>query len=246
MISAFPFLSDTAMILAAGFGKRMQPLTLETPKPLLKIGGKTMLDRALDALVAFGVKHVIVNGHYLADQIKQHLALRKDVEIFFSYESEILETGGGVRNVRDRLGEKPFFLLGGDMPWMEGPNEPALTRLAKGWDSERMDELLLLYPTAKARGFGPNGDFMLEADGRVWRKGSTLPRSHVFSSVQIVRPSLYDQIEKSYFSNNEIFDLAEERGRLYGLEHDGTLFHVGTPQDLEEANRLLASGEGWG
>lgn len=241
----FSFLSDTAMVLAAGFGKRMQPLTLETPKPLLEVGGRAMIDIALDHLVRAGIKRAVVNTHYLGWRIESHLAIRKDIEIVFSEENEILDTGGGIKYARKYFGDKPLFVLGGDMPLMDGA-VPALTRLADFWDPAKMDALLLLYPTAKARGFGPDGDFVFETNGQIWRKNATAPRPVVFISAMIVKPQLYDEIPDRIFSNNRIFDIAESRGRLSGLMHDGTCYHVGKPDDLIEANRLLLSGEGWG
>jgi len=233
------------MVLAAGFGKRMQPLTLDVPKPLLEINGRAMIDIAIDHLVKAGVKRVVVNTHYLGWRIESHLASRRDVEILFSQESEILDTGGGMKNARRYFGDKPVFALGADMPWFDG-GQPALDRMAAYWDPARMDVLLLLYPRDKARGFGPAGDFVMEADGRLWRKEAPKPRPTVFISAQIVKPQLYDEIPDRVFSNNRIFDIAETRGRLYGLLHDGTCYHVGRPEDLAEANRLLATGEGWG
>lgn len=238
-------LSDTAMVLAAGFGKRMQPLTLEVPKPLLDVGGRAMIDIVLDHLVAVGRKRAVVNTHYLGWRIESHLAMRKDIEIIFSQEDEILDTGGGVKYARRYFGEKPVFVLGGDMPWFDG-EVPALQRLADFWDGGKMDVLLLLYPTNKARGFGPDGDFVLEESGQIWRKNAPAPRPAVYISAMIVKPQLYDQIPDRIFSNNRIFDIAESRGRLFGLIHDGTCYHVGRPEDLVEANRLLQSGEGWG
>ena len=241
----FSFLSDTAMVLAAGFGVRMRPLTLEKPKPLLEVGGRTMLDSAIDHLVQAGLRRVIVNTHYLADKIEEHLAKRTDIEIIISHEAQILDTGGGMKNARAFFGDKPFFALGGDMPFIDA-GIPALTRMARAWDHHRMDHLLLLSRLEKAHGFGPDGDFMMEHDGRVWRKDAPKPRDYVWLSAQIVKPQLYDEMVETVFSNNKLFDLGEERGRLFGIEHDGTCFHVGTPEDLIEANRLLASKEGWG
>ncbi|MDD3181961.1 MAG: nucleotidyltransferase family protein [Alphaproteobacteria bacterium] len=242
---SLPFLSETAMILAAGFGMRMRPLTLDKPKPLLVVAGHTMLDRALDHLVRVGVKRVVVNTHYLGDCLREHLSRRKDVEIILSPEDAVLDTGGGTQKARPHFGDKPFILLGGDMPILDGC-EPALARLARMWEPERMDQLLLLSPREKARGFGPNGDFMLRGDGSLWRKGAPIPREYVFISAQIVKPQLYDEIDEVVFSNNKIFDLCEARGRLFGLVHDGSCFHVGTPEDLAEANALFDSGKGWG
>lgn len=237
--------SPVGMVLAAGFGTRMRPLTDNTPKPLLQVGGRAMLDHALDHLARFGIKRAVVNAHYLADQIAAHVAQRTDMEIILSHEKEILDTGGGMKNARVHFGDKPLFALGGDMPFMDSA-VPALQRMAQAWNPAIMDQLLLLYPTAKAKGFGPNGDFMLHEDGRVWRQDAPAPRDYVWLSAQIVKPQLYDEIGEAVFSNNSLFDASERRGRLYGIVHDGTCFHVGTPQDLAEANRLLQSGVGWG
>ncbi len=242
---AFPFLSGTAMVLAAGFGMRMRPLTLDKPKPLLKVGGRAMLDRALDHLAKVGVRRVVVNAHYLGNQIRDHVAPRRDVEIILSPEDEILDTGGGVKKARAHFGDKPFFLLGGDMPYFDGTGEKALARLAQAWDAQTMDILMLVAPCGKARGFGDKGDFMMREDGGLWREGAAQPRDVVFLSAMILKPQLYDTITETVFSNNKLFDEAEKRGTLFGLVHDGTCFHVGTPQDLAEANALLASGKGW-
>lgn len=238
-------LSDTAMILAAGFGTRMRPLTLNVPKPLLKVGGRTMLDAALDHLKAAGVEHVVVNSHYLGDQVEAHLAARTDMKLIASPEVAILDTGGGVKNALPHFGGKPFFVLSGDLPWQDGAH-PALLRMAEAWDETRMDLLLLLMPTQKAKGFETKGDFFMDEVGRVWRAGTAPPRPYVWISAMIVSPALYDEIAETTFSNNKIFDMAEARRRLFGLEHDGTCFHVGTPEDLAEANRLLENGQGWG
>ena len=239
-----PDLSSTAMILAAGLGLRMRPLTNETPKPLLEVGGRTMLDRALDALAAAGIERAVVNTFYLAEKIEAHLAARKDIEIIISRETELLDTGGGIKNALRHFGGLPFFALNADLPWTEGP-VPALRRMRQTWNPDTMDALLLLMPLARARGFGPDGDFMLEADGRVRRRNIAPPRSHVMLSAQIVKPELYDAVGLHVFSNNLIWDRAEQAGRLYGIEHDGACYHVGTPEDLQTANRLLAEGKGW-
>ncbi len=238
-------LSDTAMILAAGFGTRLRPLTLEKPKPLFQVGGRAMLDIALDHLKKAGIGRVVVNAHYLSGQIATHLDARPDMELILSFEPEILDSGGGVKNARAQFGDKPFFVLNADLPWLDGA-APTLSRLADCWDDAKMDLLLLLYPTSRARGFGSGGDFALEPDGRAHRKGLAPPFPYVFISAMIVRPQLYDAISKRVFSNNEVFDLAEERERLYGLVHDGSCYQISCPEDLAEANRLLEAGAGWG
>lgn len=245
MTTAFPFLSDTGMVLAAGFGKRMQPLTLNAPKPLLKVGGRAMLDLAIDHLRRAQITRVVVNAHYLADQLATHCDSVKDIALIVSREDEILETGGGIKKALTHFSGKPFFSLAGDMPMTEGA-APVLVRLAQAWDTKTMDVLLLVMPYDKARGFSSRGDFMMRADGSLARTGvAKAMRDVVFISAMLVNPALYDEVSEAHFSNNVIFDIAESRGRLFGLVHDGACYHVGTPQDLAEANRLLETGAGW-
>ncbi|MGE3622817.1 MAG: nucleotidyltransferase family protein [Bdellovibrionales bacterium] len=232
----------TAMILAAGLGLRMRPLTLETPKPLLEVGGRTMLDHAIDKLRDAGVSRVVVNTYHLADKIENHLAKRKDIEIVISRESELLDTGGGIKKARGYF-DAPFFALNADLPWMDG-TVPGLKRMADTWDATAMDALLLLMPTTRARGFEAKGDFALE-NGRVWRKDVLPPRPYVWISAQILKPELFDRIPGKAFSNNLVWDDAEARDKLRGLVHEGTCYHVGTPEDIAKANELLASGKGW-
>lgn len=237
--------SPTAMVLAAGLGVRMHPLTLQKPKPLLEVGGRTMLDLALDKLVAAGIKRAVVNTFYLAEQIEAHLKRRYDVEIVISRETELLDTGGGIKNALHHFGNQPFFALNADLPWTDG-RIPALTRMKEAWDPQKMDALLLLMPTKKVRGFADTGDFAMDADGRVYRQNVPAPRPYVWISAQILKPQLYEAEQGlKKFSNNVIWNHAEIMHTLYGLEHDGACYHVGTPGDLEKANALLTSGKGW-
>jgi len=237
--------SETAMVLAAGLGTRMRPMTLEKPKPLQEIGGRTMLDHALDKLVAIGIRYVVVNTFYLADQIENHLRRRTDITVHISREDALLDTGGGVKKALPYFEGKPFFCLNADLPWLDGPT-PSLSRMETVWDAHQMEALLLLMPTLKARGFTERGDFWMNNDGRVWRQASPLPRPFVWISAQILTPKLFENLDKQSFSNNEIWDQAELHQKLYGLEHNGTCYHVGTPEDWVKANALLASGQGWG
>ncbi|MBI1273507.1 MAG: NTP transferase domain-containing protein [Alphaproteobacteria bacterium] len=243
-----PFIPHTAMVLAAGIGTRMRPLTLATPKPLLRAGPRTMLDRAIDKLKAVGVVRVVVNISYLADQIEAHLAARHDIKIVLSREATPLETGGGIKHALAWLGEEPVFVVNADLPW-EDPREDrdaaALEKLVQAWDPAAMDVLLLVKEREKARGFGTKGDFALFEDGRLARAGLPQPLPYVFISAMIVKPELYRTVQDKAFSNNVIFDAAETAGRLYGVVHEGGCYHIGTPEDLAEANRLLESGEGW-
>ena len=237
-------ISDTGMVLAAGFGKRMRPLTLQKPKPLFEVGGRTMLDHALDKLVRFGTKRAVVNVHYLPDQIIDHLASRKDIEIIISDEAELLDTGGGIKKAISYFDNKPFFSLNADLPWMDG-SMPSLSRMAKAWDSKKMDALLLLMPTNRARGFSIKGDFEKASDGHIGRKNLPPPLPFVWISAQIIKPQLYVAQKDKIFSNNVIWNEIEERRMLHGIEHDFTCYHVGTPEDLVKANELLLSGQGW-
>ncbi len=243
-------ISDTAMVLAAGMGMRMRPLSLTRPKPLLEVGGKAMLDHAIDRLKEVGARRVVVNAFWLAEQIEAHSAKRGDIKIAVSQETELLDTGGGVKNALALLdvGDRPFFVLNSDLPWFDAPSPalPSLRRMAEAWDPERMDALLLVMPIGKALGFSGKGDFMQEKDGRLWRKDAPFPRSHVFVSAQIVKPELF-RAEKygKVFSSNAIWNDLEAAGRLYGVSHEGSCYHVGTPEDLVKANSSLESGRGW-
>ena len=237
-------LSSTAMVLAAGLGTRMRPMTLTKPKPLQIVGGKTMLDHALDKLVGAGIKRAMVNCFYLADQIEAHLKTRTDIEIIISREVELLDTGGGILKALPHFGGKPFFALNADLPWLDGP-VPSLIRMQKAWNATHMDALLLLMRTDKARGFIATGDFAMDQTGRVWRKDVQPPRPFVWISAQILKPELFADPPGKIFSNNHVWNLAEANNRLSGIEHDGTCYHVGTPEDWRIANDLLASGKGW-
>ncbi len=238
-------LSPTAMILAAGLGTRMRPLTLTKPKPLQTIGGRTMLDLALDKLVGAGIQRVVVNTHYLAEQIEQHLQSRKDIEIIISREDILLETGGGIAKALPYFDHKPFLALNADLPWIDDAT-PSLTRMQEKWNPEIMDALLLLMRAEKARGFKAKGGFTMDSAGRVTRTSQTPPLTYVMISAQILKPEFYLNPPAPVFSNRDIWVRAESQNRLYGIEHDGTCFHVGTPEDWQQANDLLASGKGWG
>lgn len=244
MTVAFP---HTAFVLAAGLGTRMRPLTDECPKPLLKVGGKAMLDSVLDRLMDAGVKKAVVNAFYKREKIHEHLKhAQGNMQIIVSDEDALLDTGGGVKKALPHLGQDPIFVINADLPWTDGPHMPALQRMATQFDKEKMDALLLLMPLEKARGFsGAKGDFFMDDGGRLSRLHAPPPRPYVFISAQIVNPLLYNQVHEDIFSNNVIWDRAEKAGRLFGMIYDGTCFHVGTPPDLAEANRLLDEGKGW-
>jgi N-acetyl-alpha-D-muramate 1-phosphate uridylyltransferase len=227
-----------AMVLAAGLGLRMRPLTLTTPKPLLAVAGRTMLDRVLDHLDEVGVAHRVVNAHWLAASLHQHLAGRPGVSL--SDEPEVLETGGGVAKALPLLGDRPFYVCNADIVWEDGRCS-ALRRLAEAWDGERMDALLLMQPTATAFGYDGPGDFFLDDHGRARRRSGDEVSPLLFAGVQILHPRLFDGAPAGKFSLNVLFDKAAAAGRLYGLVHDGAWYHIGTPEALGDAEKLLAA-----
>lgn len=230
------------MVLAAGFGERMRPLTASMPKPLIPLAGRPLLDRVLDSLAAAGVREAVVNTHYLGDRIAAHLADhvegRAAPAVRLSPEAEILETGGGVQHALPLLGTSPFYAVNSDSVWIDGPT-PALARMARTWDPERMDALLLLFPTVTAVGYSGRGDFFMEPDGLLARRQETDVAPFVFTGVQILHPRLFDGMAPGKYSLNRVYDRALEAGRLFGLRHDGAWYHVGTPLELALAEASL-------
>jgi N-acetyl-alpha-D-muramate 1-phosphate uridylyltransferase len=225
---------DTAMVLAAGFGKRMRPLTDTIPKPLVKVGGKPLIQYAFDRLHDAGVKRAVVNGHYLADQIEQWGKTQvSPVAVFSDERDEILETGGGIVRALPLLGDKPFYVMNADCFWIDGA-VPALKRLAKQWDDEQMDCLLLLCHPTRTTGYDGNGDFAISADGRLTRA-----KSHAYIGGYIVHPRFFADAPKGSFSTNVLWDRAIATGRLYGIAHDGWWLHVGTVPAIANAEAKL-------
>ncbi len=231
-----------AMVLAAGLGLRMRPLTLERPKPLIPILGKPMLDHALDRLAEAGVESAVVNTHYKGEMIAAHLKSRARPAITLSPEERLLETGGGVRKALPLLGTDPVFVVNADILWLDGPS-PALRRLAHHWDPETMDALLLVMATTKAVGYEGRGDYHMDPLGRLARRAETEIAPFVFAGVQIVKPALFRDLPDGPVSTNRLWDRAQEAGRLHGLAHDGLWFHLGTPEALRESEALLARSD---
>lgn len=230
----------SAMVLAAGLGVRMRPLTLERPKPLLNLAGRTLLDHGLDRLAAAGVREAVVNAHYRAAMIATHLSARAaPPPTRLLLEPEPLETGGGVRNALPLLGDGPFFVINADIFWADGA-VPALQRLAERWDDSSMDALLLLVPVPAAIGYAGAGDYSIGPDDRLLRRRERPAAPYVYAGVQLVHPRLYDHAPSGAFSNLLVWDQAEAAGRLFGLLHDGAWYHIGTPAGLAEAERRLA------
>ncbi len=233
----------TAMVLAAGLGTRMRPLSDTVPKPLVQLGGEALIDRVLTRLTQAGVEKAIVNTHYLADQVESHLAGRKTPEIVISPErDELLDTGGGVKNALGLLGDGPFFIHNSDSVWVEGASA-SLQRMGEVWDPKQMDALLLVAPTAYAIGYQGGGDFAMAPDGLLRRRKENEVVPFVFAGVSIGRSSLFDDSPEGPFSLNLLWDRALEAGRLRGVRLEGVWMHVGAPQALAEAERLLARDE---
>ena len=229
-----------AMIMAAGLGTRMRPLTDTRPKPLVKVGGKALIDHAIDRLVAAGVKTIVVNLHYKAEMIKEHLAGRKDVELFFSDENDgLLGTGGGVAKAMQYFGEEPFFIHNSDTVWVEGYGA-ALERMKQYWNSEKMDALLLMAPMINSIGYEGVGDFMMDPAGHLTRVPPGRVSPFAFPGVQIVHPRMFENPPKGGFSTNVLWDRAIEKERLFGLRLEGVWIHVGTPRAVAEAEEFLA------
>lgn len=232
-----------AMVLAAGLGQRMRPITDTLPKPLVRIGGKAMLDHMLDRLAEAGVEEAVVNVHHLAGQVEAHLVDRTRPRITISDErAELLETGGGVRKALPLLGAAPFFHVNSDALWRE-TGRPAMKAMAAAWDPDRMDMLLLLADRETSLGFDGAGDFVLADDARVSRRGSAASAPHVYAGVAILKPELFADTPEGPFSLNLLFDRAIARGRLFGERLEGRWLHVGTPDAIAPAEAVFAAAQ---
>jgi MurNAc alpha-1-phosphate uridylyltransferase len=232
-----------AMVLAAGHGTRMRPLTMHTPKPLLTVNGRSLLDRALDRLAAAGVAQVAVNGHWLAPKIEAAARARRHPRCIYLHEERLLDTGGGIVNAlrAGAVGPGPFFTVNGDSLWLDGPT-PALHRLTRAFEPRAMDVMLLLVASPQVNGYQGRGDFVLEADGRLaWpQEGKVAP--FVFIGVQIMHPRLFEKFAGGAFGMHPVWAEAIDAGRAFGLRHDGGWFHLSTPADLAHAETTIAAG----
>ncbi|MEX2647966.1 MAG: nucleotidyltransferase family protein [Alphaproteobacteria bacterium] len=241
-----------AMVLAAGRGDRLRPLTDRVPKPLVTVGGRTVIDRLLDALDRAGVERAVVNTWHLADNIASALEQRTRPAIVISREVDLLDTGGGTFAALPHLGPAPFYVASAKMVWRDGPR-PALARLAEAWDDERMDALLLVQPMERALGFHGAGDFFLDADGlpspkrsrfgfaqagRIAWRGAAARAPYAYTSLQIVHPRLFRGAPAGAFSFRLPWDAAIVAGRAHGLVHDGAWCDVSTPEGLAEAEAV--------
>ena len=234
-----------AMLLAAGLGTRMKPLTDTRPKPLIEVAGRTLLDRVLDKLAAQGVTRAVVNVHYLADMIEAHLKSRTDIEIIISDErAEVLETGGGVIKALPLLGADPFFVVNTDVTWATA-NDDTFARMADVYDPNEMDALLLLAEMGATMGFRGPGDFFLGPDGQLMRRGDKPSAPYVFAGTHITRAELLRGYEAKPFSANTYWNAFGRAGRLFGTVMKPFWLHVGDPKGRDEAEaRLRAMGPG--
>jgi MurNAc alpha-1-phosphate uridylyltransferase len=229
-----------AMVLAAGLGHRMRPLTLSTPKPLIQVAGKAIIDHSFEALQVAGIEIAVVNVHYLPEQVEAWATRQKPPpRILISDErAELLDTGGGVAKALPLLGDEPFFVLNSDSFWIES-GEPALARMRKTWNGAIMDCLLLVCPLARCVGFDGHGDFSIDAEGMLVRKRADDAHSVVYIGCYLVHPRIFAGAATGAFSMNILWNKAIAAKRLYGLVHDGLWLHVGTPEAIPLAEAAL-------
>ena len=231
---------DTAMILAAGLGTRMRPLTDTLPKPLVALGGKALIDHVLDRLSDAGITDAVVNVHHHAGLLEQHLKLRTRPKIIISDERDaLLDTGGGAVRALWHFSGLPFLIHNSDSVWIEG-SASALARLLDAWDADRMDSLMLLAPSDASLGYSGRGDFDMSEDGAISRPSGGGAAPFVFAGVSVAHPRLFEGAPQGRFSLNTLWNAAIARRRLFGLRLDGLWMHVGDPQALEDAERALA------
>jgi MurNAc alpha-1-phosphate uridylyltransferase len=228
----------TAMILAAGLGTRMRPLTDSLPKPLLPLGGKPLIDYAIDRLIRVGVETIVVNGFWQADRLAEHFAGRTPPPRFvLQREDALLDTGGAVKAALPTLGPDPFFVVNGDTFWLDGPH-PALDRMARGFDDD-VDGVLLVHRTFQIHAETGFGDFAVDKWGMLRRRAEREIVPYLYAGLQIIRPSLLADAPDGPFSMNLAWDKAIAAGRLRAVVHDGIWFHLSTPADLSEAEEIL-------
>ena len=233
--------SDTAMVLAAGLGKRMRPLTASQPKPLVRVAGKPLVDHALDRLAEAGVARAVVNVHSLGDALEAHVLERAAPKVTISDEREqLLETGGGMVRAQGLLPD-PFFCINSDNIWLDGPRD-AFHDLSQAWDAERMDALLMLVPHCGAHNFRGKGDFHMDTRGRVTRRRSGRIAPFIFTGIQLVSHRMLRDAPEGPFSTNVLWDRAIEEGRLFGVAFTGQWFEVGTPAAIAPTEAALTEG----
>jgi MurNAc alpha-1-phosphate uridylyltransferase len=232
---------NRAIVLAAGLGTRMRPYNGHIPKPLVEIGGKSLIDYSLDRLADACVQRVVVNVHHLADALERHLASRQRPQIVISDErGALLGTGGGIAKALPQLGDGPFFLVNSDTIWLDGV-KPNFTRLAEAFDPQAMDALLLLAPTTDSIGYVGRGDFTMLPDGRLRRRGENEVVPFVYAGAAVLSPALFADAPTGAFPLTRLFDRAGAKDRLFGLRLEGVWMHVGTPEAVAAAEAALAA-----
>ena len=232
---------NRAIVLAAGLGTRMRPYNGHIPKPLVEIGGKSLIDYSLDRLADAGVESVVVNVHHLADILERHLAPRQRPHVVISDErGELLGTGGGIAKALPKLGDAPFFLVNSDTVWFDGVR-PNFTRMAEAFDPQTMDVLLLLAATTSSIGYSGRGDFAMLPDGRLRRRRENEVVPFVYAGAAVLSPALFADAPKGAFSLTVLFERAAENNRLFGLRLEGVWMHVGTPEAVAAAEAALAA-----
>jgi len=229
---------ESGMVLCAGLGTRMRPITDHLPKPLVPVAGRALLDHTLDRLALAKLARVVINLHYKGEMIRRHLQGRSDLAITFSEEPVLLDTGGGVLQALPELGEF-FYVVNADVFWLDGLI-PALTRLARGFAPERMDGLLLLARTSSAVGYEGPGDLFIDPLGALRRRGEREIAPHLFAGIQLLHRRLFEGLAPGTFSLNRLYDRALGEGRLEGIVHDGSWYHVGTPEGLAATEARLS------
>ena len=234
-------LPDSAMVLAAGLGKRMQSFSSDVPKPMVEVAGISLINRVLDKLNSAGIEKAVVNLHHKASMLEEHLTQRNTgPEIVISYEKDaLLETGGGVKNALPLLGNKPFYVINSDALWHDGASS-SLHALAKSWVDGQMDALLLLINTNKLDSYSGNGDFYMDDNGALSRPNDGIEKPYVFTGVQIINPAIFNEFEKGVFSLNAVYDKAALTGRLFGVAHSGMWHHVGSGDEVEIAEKFYS------
>lgn len=233
--------SDTAMVMAAGLGKRMRPLTASQPKPLVRVAGKPLVDHALDRLAENGVEKAVVNVHYLADALEAHVVERSSPKVLISDERDaLLETGGGMIKAQAKLPD-PFFCLNADNIWIDGPRD-AFADLSARWNPDEMDALLLVVSHARAVNFTGAGDFYMDPIGRLSRRRQARIAPFIYTGIQLVSHRLLRDAPEGKFSTNILWNRAIEEGRLFGLSFTGLWFEVGTPQAIAPTEDALRRG----
>jgi len=228
-----------AMVLAAGLGTRMRPLTLTTPKPLVRVAGRALIDYLLEPLARAGVETAVVNIHHLGEQIEAHVRDCHAPQIIVSDEREqLLDSGGGIKKALPHLGSEPFFVLNADSFWIDGPKSNLL-RLSEFWDAQQMDIVLLLANGAQATGYEGLGDFTMAQDGRLSWRVERQVAPFIYAGVAIIKPELFADMPEGAFSLTRLFRQVQAQGRLFGLRLDGSWLHVGTPEAIGLAEARL-------